>query len=202
MTESSKVARLIEEYELTGLGDDLEDHWTRTENRYSLRRLADLFNKRLLEAALGTDDTEPLAGEIDNLYELLTSDDVTSGERERARSQIERRGVDVDRLTSDFVSYQSIRTYLKDHRGAEPPTHSSSDAERREAKQSVVQRLTSRLNDVTEQSLRELKRSGALVLGDFAVVVNVRVHCADCCTQMPITELLSEGGCEYESIDP
>lgn len=49
----SKVARLIDEYEWTGLGATLEARWTADgSERASLRDLADQFNERVLEAAL------------------------------------------------------------------------------------------------------------------------------------------------------
>jgi hypothetical protein len=79
----SKVARLIEEYELGGIGEEFERRWTREEDRSSLRDLADEFNRRLLRAALERTGDAPLDGEVDNLYRLLTGDDVTSGVRQQ-----------------------------------------------------------------------------------------------------------------------
>ncbi|WP_343233123.1 rod-determining factor RdfA [Natrinema halophilum] len=49
----TKVAALIHEYELgESFGERLETLWTQTENRRSLRELADLFNKELLASTL------------------------------------------------------------------------------------------------------------------------------------------------------
>ena len=195
-TQRSKVSRMIEKYGLAGLGDELESRWTRSHDRSSLRDLADYFNRQLLDAALNPTSAPPLDGEIDNLYRLLTEDDVTSGVRQQARSRIEQHGVDVAALKDDFVSYQSIRTYLKEHRNASPPDAEASPAERIQRKQSTIQRLTTRLADVTEQSLAELVAASALTLGEFDVVVTVRVHCSSCDTQVPVTRLLAERGCK------
>lgn len=200
MTNSSdhqlKVSRLIEKYELTGIGDELERRWTRSEDRLSLRDLADFFNRRILGAALETEGSAALDGEVENLYRLLTSEDITSGVRQQARNRIDRRGVDPDSLEGDFVSYQAVRTYLKNDRDATPPDTASSPRERVTRKRSTIQRLTTRLVTVTEQSLDELANASAVTLGDFEVLVAVRVHCSDCNTQSPVTELLAEGGCE------
>jgi hypothetical protein len=192
----SKVARLIEQYGLAGVGDELEDRWTRSENRSSLRDLAAYFNRELLRATLEATGRAPLDGEIDNLYRLLTDDDVTSGAHQQARSRLDRRGVDVDSLEAAFVSYQSIRTYLRSHRDASPPTTDASPESRRESKRTTVQQLASRLDTVATEALRELRDADSLALGRFDVTVSVRVHCRDCHTRLPVGELLSAGGCQ------
>lgn len=44
-----KVAKLIDRHDLDSIGDELEAQWTRaSEDRKSLRELADVFNRRLL----------------------------------------------------------------------------------------------------------------------------------------------------------
>jgi hypothetical protein len=35
-------------------------------------------------------------------------------------------------------------------------------------------------------------------LGDFSLLVDVRVFCEECGTQRPIVELLEHGGCECQ----
>lgn len=195
----SKVVRLIDEYELHGLGDELEDRWTRSENRSSLRDLAEYFNQQLLSIALETTDSELLDGEVDNLYRLLTNDDITSGVRQETRSHLEQQGVDADSLENDFVSYQAIRTYLRNYRDVSPPDDSDSPEAHRERKYATVQQLTSRLTTVATDALAELANAGHLTLGEFDVLVTVRVHCSDCDTRVSITDLLRQGGCECDS---
>jgi hypothetical protein len=194
--QQSKVARLIDKYELSGMGETLEQRWTATEDRLSLRDLADYFNRHLLQAALNADGSDALDGEIDNLYRLLTDDDVTSGVREQARNRLERDGVDPAMLEEDFVTYQSIRTYLKNYRDASAPTTGESPDDRIDRKQSTIQRLSARLRDVTEQSLRGLASASVITLGEFEVIVTVRVHCTSCGTQQSVSRLLDNRGCE------
>jgi hypothetical protein len=84
----SKVARLINEYDLQGLGPELEQLWTADENRRSLRELADYFNNRLLETAVEDADMQFLDGELKNSYRLLTDDEVSSADRMRIRRRL------------------------------------------------------------------------------------------------------------------
>ena len=115
----SKVVRLIDEYDLQGLGADLEQQWTADEDRKSLRDLASCFNQQLLQRTLEEADVQYLDGEIENTYRLLTGDEVSSAESTRVKRRLERDGIDVGALETDFVTYQAIRSYLKNHRGAE-----------------------------------------------------------------------------------
>lgn len=198
----SKVARLIEEHELSGIGEELEDRWTRMEDRSSLRDLADYFNRQLLRAVLDSVETEPLDGGVDNVYRHLRDDDVTSGVRQETRARLEQRGVDVNTLENNFVSYQAIRTYLREYRNATPPNNSTTPKTHRERKRTTIQQLVSRLVTVTEGSLTELKNAGHLTIGDFDVLVTVRIHCADCDTRVPVSKLLRQGGCQCTAGPP
>ena len=195
---SSKVARLIEEYDLgPSLGDELEARWTSDgDDRLSLRDLAALFNRRLLEAAMSDAGMASVDGDVENLYRLLTADDVSSGMRTEARARLERNGVDVDQLERDFVTYQAIRSYLKDYRGAE--YEDISDADRIENVTNTIQRLRSRLRSVVEGSLDQLRTTGRLTLGEFRLLVDVDVLCEDCGAQYDVFDLLEQGGCDCE----
>lgn len=188
----SKVNRLIEKYDLTGLGEELEQLWTADEDRRSLRDLAAYFNQQLLSRALQEADVQPLDGELQNTYRLLTDDEVSSAETTRIKRRLERDGVDVGMLLSDFVTYQAIRTYLKDHRGAEY-TPNETDPLKRE--QTNIQKLRGRIVSVTEGKLEQLRQSDQFTLGDFRTLADIQVVCEDCNTQFGVMELLDRGGC-------
>jgi len=193
---SSKVARLIDEYDLgEPFGDELERLWTADgDERKSLRDLAALFNRRLLESALAAAGTSTVSGEVENLHRLLTDDDVSSGMRTEARTRLERDGVDVEQLERDFVTYQAIRTYLTDYRDAEYEEPSAS--ERVESALGTIQRLRSRLRSITEGSLDRLRSTDRLTLGTFRLFVDVDVLCEECGSQYGVVELLERGGCD------
>ncbi|WP_299233026.1 rod-determining factor RdfA [Natronomonas sp.] len=195
---SSKVARLIGEYDLgPSVGDRLEALWTADgERRESLRSLADRFNKRLLSTAIADAGTTVLDGEVDNLYRLLTDEDATGGQRAAARNRLRQEGIDVDGLETDFVTYQAIRSYLTQYRGAE--YEKPSDTARVESTRETVQQLTARLRSVADDGLRRLRKTSALSLGEFRILVDVSVLCEDCGSQYEITTLLSEGGCDCD----
>ncbi|MFB6097140.1 MAG: rod-determining factor RdfA [Haloferacaceae archaeon] len=170
----SKVERVIDAYGLTGLGEELEERWTREEDRYSLRALADYFNERVLRASMEAAGMRPLEGEVDNTYRLLTDADVSSGAQRQAERTLEREGIDVDDLRTDFVSHQAVHTYLREHRGASQNTERTPE-ERRQKARDTIERLRSRTEAVTANTLEGLARSDQLPVEEFDVVADVRV---------------------------
>jgi hypothetical protein len=189
------VARLIEEYDLPGLGDELEQLWTAEENRRSLRELATYFNQQLLQQALTEANIQYLDGEIENTYRLLSDGDVSSAEKTRVRRRLERDGVDVDALQKNFVTYQAIRSYLKDNRGAE---YTSSDQDLLEREETNVQKLRGRMVSVIEGNIEQLRDREELTLGEFQTLADIRIVCEGCNSQFDIMELLDRGGCDCE----
>jgi hypothetical protein len=194
-----KVERVIEAYDLEGLGDELERRWTgRAGERESLRSLADRFNRAVLRAALDAAGASPLDGEVENTYRLLRGDDVSPGMRTEVRRQLEREGVDLDGVESDFVSHQAIHTYLREHRGAELETEEESRVEK-EAR--TIRRLQGRISVVTESGLERLANANDLTIGDFDVLADVQVYCSDCGSQYEAVELIERGGCDCDRDD-
>lgn len=189
-----KVARLINEHDMTGMGPELESRWTgENDRRMSLRDLADYFNQELLAAVLADTDAQLLDGEVENTYRILTDDDVRSASRTRARRQLEREDVDVDELKSSFVTYQAIRSYLTSERGVEYSPTTPSVADRRR----TIQQLQGRLQSVTESKLDSLADE-EVTLGEFRALVTVRVVCEDCGARYEVGELLDRGSCDCE----
>jgi hypothetical protein len=191
-----KVERVIETYGLEGLGDELERRWTGAAGeRESLRSLADRFNRAVLRSALDEAGTSPLDGEVENTYRLLRGDDVSPGMRTEVRRQLEREGLDLDEVESDFVSHQAVHTYLRDHRGAELETE---DQSRVEKEAQTIRRLQGRVSVVTESGLSRLSSAGDVTIGDFDVLTDVQVYCGDCGSQYEAVELIERGGCDCD----
>ena len=190
----SKVGRLVADYDLDGLGQRLEDRWTGASGeKHSLRDLADYFNRQLLRAVLAEAGRRPLDGEVENVYRLLTGDEVSEGVRTETRRSLERDGVDVTALEESFVSHQAIHTYLTKYRGATPAVDERDQVEK---DGETIQRLTSRTATVSENTLERLRDTDRLILGDFDVFVDVRVLCTDCDASADVRDLLAAGGCE------
>lgn len=194
---ASKVARLIERYDLDGLGDELERRWTGDGiERQSLRDCAALFNERLLEAALLQAGTTALETDVETAYERLTDDDITTGVRTDTRRRLERSGVDVDRLERDFVTYQAIRSYLTEYRDAE--YEGLTDEEKIEKDLRSIQRLLTRTRSVTEDRIESLHETGRIDAESFEVLLDLQVLCQQCGRQYAIAEFLDGDGCDCQ----
>lgn len=194
-TPDSKVGRLIEKYELDGVGVELESRWTREEDRSSLRELADWFNQRLLERALSEAGLQTVDGEVTNSYRVLTDDSVSQGDRVQLRRRLEGAGADVDEVLDDFVSYQAIRTYLTEVRDAtyDRGTKTTPDGVRER-----IDRLVGRTGTVAQGQLEQLRENGDLTLDEFRLLVDIQVYCEGCNTQFEFADLLERGGCHCQ----
>lgn len=191
----SKVARLIEEYGLDGLGAELEQRWTAPgDRRDSLRDLATVVNQRVLETALQRAAVRPLPGSVAELYRELTTTESSAGNRTRARRRLERAGIDVDELREDFVSHAAVRTYLRNTRGVEH----EADRDPAESADATIARLAGRLEAVTADRVGAAADRGDIALGEHDVTVTVRVACRECGQQQPVGELLDGGGCDCD----
>lgn len=194
---SSKVARLIAEYDLDGLGEELEMRWTGDGvERTSLRDLADYFNERLLERALIDAGMAALDSDVSTMYRNLTDDDVSTGVRTDARNRLESNGLDVESLESDFVSYQAIRSYLTEYRDAE--YRRLSDEEKVEKDLQSIQRLMTRTLSVTEERIQKLEQTGRIDADGFEVLLDVQVLCGACGEQYAVSEFLEGRGCDCQ----
>jgi len=189
----NKVATLIKQYGLEQIGDELEEAWTADgDARRSLRDLADYFNQRLLENVIEREGVRTLDGDVENVYRLLTADDVSSSDRMRVRRTLNREGIDVERLLEDFVSYQAIRSYLQNVRGAE---YTENETDKLSSGSTTIQRLRSRTSVVTDEILTRLQNGDDLDVGEFQTLVDVYIICEDCGSRLDVLELLDRGAC-------
>ncbi|MFC6964614.1 rod-determining factor RdfA [Halocatena marina] len=199
MSDSSgtqtKVQRIISKYELTGMGNQLEAYWVGDDDdQYSLRELADLFNRTVLSSALDQANASPLNGEVENIYRLLTDEAVSSGVQTETKNALARDGIDVEELKKDFVTHQTIHTYLTKHRDVNYESNVDR-ADPIEKGAEIIQRMGSRTSAVTDTTLKNLDNTGRITLGDFDVLVDVRVLCNTCGESYTVEELLDGGGC-------
>lgn len=74
-------------------------------------------------------------------------------------------GIDVDALEREFVTYQAIRSYLNDWRGAE--YRHPSDEEKLAADRETIQRLLTRTLTVTEDRLEQLRETDRIAAAEF-----------------------------------
>ncbi|AFK19921.1 hypothetical protein E6P09_00525 [Haloferax mediterranei ATCC 33500] len=193
-----KIERIADRYGITGLGDELVDAWLgEGREQRSLRELEGDVNRRVIQAALDEAGAHVLDGEVDNFYRLLTSDDVTAGSRTEARNTLREKGVDVDQLEADIISYQSVYNYLKRHRNVERKS-SDDDQTAAESGLNTIRKLRSRLRTVTIDVIDRLVKAEEVVIGAYEVEVDIRVTCTDCETRMTPAALLSSGHCNCD----
>jgi len=143
-----KIGRVATEYNLADLDKKLVGYWTGDgDKQRSTRELATYVNHRLLETALTDANIPPKDGEVENMYRLLTSDDVTSGTRIETRNELERDGVSIEAVESDFVSHQTVYNHLTKCLEVSIKTHS--DEERLEQSEEKLGALQNRTAAVT-----------------------------------------------------
>lgn len=197
MTESTrsrntKVARIIDKYDLSGMGAELEASWTgESGDRTGLRDLADELNQRVLAEALRDAGVSALDFEVTGTYEALRHG--SGSEATRARRRLEREGIDVDEITADFVSHQAVHTYLTKEREATLPDRDENAVER---KVETIDKLNSRVAVVTDTAIDTILPDEELERVDYEVLVDVRVVCSKCGSEHSVEELLRQGGCD------
>lgn len=192
-----KVGRVLAEYDLLALHEELPDRWLgESGDPTSLRDLADLINVALVSRTMEEAGEDPLEGEAENVYRLLTDDEVSTGVQTQQRNRLERAGVDVDTLEDDFVTHQAVYTYLTKGLGISKETDQREPIEKHEER---IQRLRSRTTAVVENSLSELEGCGEIAGGEFDAIVDIQVYCGACNTQAPLADFLEAGGCECET---
>ncbi len=188
----TKVARLIEKYELSGRGAELEAAWIGDDGeRTSLRDLADEFNQTVLRSVLTENGISLSNFEVAGTYEALRYG--SGSDETRARRRLEREGVDVEELTGDFVTHQSVHTYLTDERNASLPEQGEDAVEQRTE---TIEKLEGRTAVVTEASIESTLPEEELDRVDYDVIVDVQVVCSACGSTYDAGELLRQGGCD------
>ena len=192
-----KMGRILTEYDLQDLHDCLPELWRGDDGEeLSLRELARRVNINIVREVLVEAGQNPLDGEAENTYRLLSDDDVSVGVRTQQRNRLERAGIDVDALEDDFVTHQAVYTYLT--KGLDVSKDDGDDEDTLEKHETRIQRLRSRLDAVTAQSLKNLQNADALTLGRVDTTVSVQVYCQDCETQYDLATLFDNGGCDCQ----
>jgi hypothetical protein len=201
-TGRSKVGRVIREYNLGGIGDKLERRWIgQNGQRQSLRELADFLNKRILEQAFKQADQMLIDGEIENLYRLLSDNDVRASQRAQAEQKLARAGIDVGSLQQNFVSHQAVHTYLTDFRGVELDSTEESSSDTVNNRRESIQKLRNRLVTVSESNITALREANQVSVGPFDVTVSVTIHCRDCHETYALSEFFNRERCACDNGD-
>ena len=193
----TKVARCIETYDIPEMGPTLEARWTGDSGeRTSLRDLAEIFNRTLVEVALRDADTLPMSVDVDGIYEALRHGSNT--ERLRAERRLEREGVDAETLTDDFVTHQAVHTYLRTEREASLPASATDAVENRIQ---TIEKLEGRVAAVAEAAVSGLPAAEDAADPAYEVLVDATSVCTACGETYSVRDLLTRGGCRCATTD-
>jgi len=186
---SCKLDRIADEYGLTSIDDELRGAKA---DGASLRDLETLVNHRLLKQAFLDAGSPLLPGEVDTLYELLTDAEVSGGTEVQLRNRLETEGIDADTLVADFVSYQTVRTHLRECLEVDTGRDQqvAVDSERK-----TVFGILGRTERIVQDSVDRLAAADELDTGPLDVSVTARVTCGSCGRSYSLDELLSRRAC-------
>lgn len=191
--ELCKVGRVLSKYDFEEYDEELQREWL-AENGASLRDLESRFNQHVLRRAMERAGENPLNGEVENVYRLLTDDDVSAGEYTQAKNRLRKLGIDFDELTDDFVSYQSINRHLQQCRNVTKDSRKPSASPQK--LRSRIFSLESRTANVTESTLEQLRRHDELNVSDPSVFVELNVVCEICGAIMNVEDALAGKACD------
>ncbi|WP_302081849.1 rod-determining factor RdfA [Salinibaculum rarum] len=195
---SCKVSTVATDCGLDDVHAELRQAWERSDGK-SVRELAAEFNRRVLSAAFADAGRLPIDGELDNLYRVLTDDDVDEGSRTRAREQLRQDGIDVEAVEERFISHQTLYRHLVNCLDADQETATRTDAERIETWETRLRALQNRTENVISQAISQLRNSETIEIGSYDVLLDVNVLCEDCGTFYTLSEFLDERACECQN---
>jgi hypothetical protein len=194
-TCNCKVGTLIGEYELDEMNRELVDEWAGKQNDSpSIRVLTKRFNQRILRTEMTTTGMDLVEGRVENIYRLLTEEEVLNAMALQAETILEEGGIDIDILTNRFISHQTMYRHLRDCLEVEKGTNTvTTDTER-----DRLNRLQNRSEAVIADSFSRLQRADEISLDAFEVLVNFRVSCEVCGTLYDAADLLDQDGCNCQ----
>lgn len=190
-TCSCKIGRNSEKYSLSSLDRRLLDH---RDDGASLRQLETVVNEAILQAKI-QETGIVFIGDISNVYETLTDDDASVGERTELTERLSQAGVDTETLLDDFVSYQTVRTHLRDCLDVD--TNRQKTLTRRDATR-TIEWARSRSEGIVERTIERLTQTEGFDAGSVDVSQVIRVSCPDCRASYPVETFVERGGCECD----
>ena len=197
MTDGCKLDLVVTNYGMSitdtrfdSLDEELVARWRGesgfTEHGY--RSLATWFNEALVRRAYNQHDRETLGTRVADEFETLREGEELA--RQELVDDLERDGIDGERLCDDMVSWSTVRTHLtecldatKEREPAQTPWEQRS-----------VEYAEDRLLEKVSDALRSYQNKGEIADGIEAdVSVQVRLACPRCPTRVSLSEALEQG---------
>jgi len=189
-----KIGRITTEYDLSDVNRRLVDGW---QAGRSIRLLTEEFNKNIIETALRTQNVDQSEWNRTLIYEAVHTDELNKTEAIEVRRELERSGVDVEQLSADMVSHQTVYRHLTNCLKVSKNDEKTPE-ERREKARDTVYALQQRMELVTESTIESLQSADVTDLGDVEILVDLQVVCNDCGQSMDF-ETAIQNGCRCSS---
>ena len=187
MTEyKCKLCRALDEWDLGHYDERMLRDWQRESGRKGYRTLAREFNTMLLRRQMDRAGVSTLANEAESRYERLTGDDETVAHE--TREVLQREGLPIDDLESDFVSYGVIRKHLTECLGEEYE-HESGDWEQ----EAIVRARSHAQQKISEAVQAALSKGKLSAAGDVTVSVSVELECERTQVRVPVDRAMRRG---------
>lgn len=186
---SCKLDRIAEEYGLVSIDDELR---SAKADGASLRELETVVNHRLLKQAFLDAGSPLLPGEAETLYKLLTDSEASKGTEIQLHNRLETEGIDAESLVADFVSYQTVRTHLRECLDIDTGTQNRVDLD---TERKTVFGILGRTEQIVQDSVDRLATADELDTGALDVSVTARVTCENCGHSYSLDELLAQQSC-------
>jgi DNA-binding transcriptional ArsR family regulator len=184
-----KIGRVTAEYGMSNVDARLVERWR---SGTSVRRLTEELNEDIVESELDAANVGRVEWSRSPVYEALHTDELSDAEEIEIRRELDRAGVDVEQLSSDLVSHQTVYRHLTRCLDASKGDDRTPD-ERRETAKDTVYALRQRTEIVTESTLDTLQSAGITDLGEVEVLVDLRVVCSDCGRSMDFESAIDDG---------
>jgi DNA-binding transcriptional ArsR family regulator len=186
-----KVGRVSSKYEVPMVDSRLVDEW---KDGTSVRQLAKDLNEDIIESELKATNVGNVGWSRSPVYEALRTEELSEAEAIEIRRELERAGVNVEQLSSDLVSHQTVYRHLTDCLNASKDDERTPEERRKKARDTVYA-LQQRTEVVTESTIETLQSAGVTDFGEVDVLVDLQVVC-DVCDRSVDFETAIEEGCD------
>ncbi|WP_135807411.1 rod-determining factor RdfA [Halorussus marinus] len=186
-----KVGQVSEMHSVLDEYAGLAERW---QDGTSIRVLTEELNKAIIQSELKNTNISQIGQEQSAVYKALHTDELEEAKEIEFRRQLEHSGVDVEELSSNLVSHQTVYRHLKNCLSVSK-TDDPAPEKRREKARDTVYALQQRTEIVTESTIKTLTSAGIMEIADADVLVDIQVLCNECGHSMDFETAINQG-CE------
>lgn len=186
---SCKIGQAMTEYGLSIRNTYLVNQWR---DGRSIRDLTIEFNKNIIESVLTAASVDQGVWRRIPVYKVLHTDELERTEEIEIRRELERAGVDVEQLSADLVSHQTVYRHLTTCLEVSKDDEKTPE-QRRENALDTIHALQQRTELVTEPTIESLLSADIINHGNTEVLVGIQVVCNDCGQSMDLETAIRDG---------